>query len=90
MDKQDIHLEKIFAIWDRDRSGYIEKANVIAIIRSMSWAINAEEAEAEIAKSDTNNDGKISKEEFIAAVQSSSFWMAQFRSYTEEEGKKLS
>ena len=74
-DQQESHLEEAFALLDRDGSGFIEKADVMSTMKTFSGGreVSEEQAEAEIAKGDTDKDGKISKEEFIAQMKSGKF-----------------
>ena len=71
-EKDESTLEEIFAVFDRDGNGYIEKAEVLAMQKAVRGEIDLQEADKEIAAADTNNDGKLSKEEFFASMKDDS------------------
>jgi len=63
--------EEVFSTYDKDGSGFLEKNEVIALIKT---AFKKSDAEAKayaddiMDHEDLNKDGKISKEELIAAL----------------------
>ena len=61
-------IQRAFAAFDKDNSGYICPADLQKMMRSVGEYISHEEAEEMIRDADANSDGKISYEEFEAVI----------------------
>mmetsp|Transcript_208 Transcript_208/g.256 ORF Transcript_208/g.256 Transcript_208/m.256 type:complete len:155 (-) Transcript_208:24-488(-) len=58
-------LRNIFALYDMDNSGYLEKDEVKYLITKLAgFEVSDQQVELGMQKNDTNKDGKISFEEF--------------------------
>lgn len=62
-------IKEMWQICDIDNSGYIEKSEVIAIMTAQKGSCTDEEANVEIAESDSNKDRKVSKAEFYKTLK---------------------
>jgi len=63
--------DKLFASYDKDGSGFLEKSEVIAFIKEVKVCSDAQvrdTAEKIMASGDLNSDGKLTKTEVIAAL----------------------
>jgi Ca2+-binding EF-hand superfamily protein len=65
----DTQLRAKFRELDTDNSGYLEREELIAGVRTVSPTITEAEVDEYIAKVDVNADGKISYEEFVELVK---------------------
>lgn len=67
-------VDKTFADADLDKSGFVEKAELAILLKSIHATLNIpapteEEINNELKRLDLNKDGKISKEEFRTLVK---------------------
>ena len=62
--KRAILLER-FQKMDKDKSGYLDRQEIIAGFKELGMKQTAAEIDAIIAKADKNQDGKIQFEEFL-------------------------
>lgn len=68
-------MKKVFAIFDTDSSGTIAPAELAGLLQKLSGATpTKQEVEAMLRKIDSNQDGVISWEEFVGALQA---WIAE-------------
>jgi len=58
-------LAATFAFYDTDRSGYLEKEEILQALKSAAFVISEESFETLISSIDTDGDGKIAFEEFV-------------------------
>lgn len=61
-------LEETFHLMDKGRTGDIDLAEIIMNMKSLGEDISEKDAEQMIKNLDTNNDGKINLEEFLAML----------------------
>lgn len=67
-------VDKTFADADLDKSGFVERAELAILLKSIHATINIpppteEEINKELKRLDLNKDGKISKQEFRTLVK---------------------
>ena len=67
-------VDKTFADADLDKSGFVERAELAILLKSIHATLNIpapteEEINNELKRIDLNKDGKISKEEFRTLVK---------------------
>lgn len=73
MDKSAAKLaEKTFDKYDTDKSGYLERSEIKALLEADFKEFGIEVSEADIdvllASTDKDGDGKISKEEYVSMI----------------------
>ncbi|GAB2221130.1 hypothetical protein Droror1_Dr00012299 [Drosera rotundifolia] len=88
--ENDAHFHKAFVYFDKDRSGFIE-------LDELSEALTDESGETDSAvlndimrEVDTDKDGQISYEEFVAMMKTGTDWRKASRQYSRERFKSLS
>ena len=74
-DKADSTLEAMFTIIDQDSSGFIEKAEMRALMKMQTGRVDEEEVQGQMDIADIDKDGKVSKEEFVNTMK---FFFSQF------------
>ena len=57
-------LREAFRIFDKDRSGFIEAREIIAVTTTLGQALDKDELEAFMAEADLDGDGRLNYEEF--------------------------
>ena len=62
-------IRKAFVSLDEDHSGYIDRSEIVDIIRHFQLPIPREHIETVVDSMDENNDGRISYAEFATAMQ---------------------
>ena len=85
----DEKLRWAFSIYDIDGNGYITVSEIISIIQSIQKMVGAlddsntsEERVVEVfTMFDTNNDGKLSMEEFLAGAKKDKIFMKMLQNY---------
>ena len=66
-------LVELFKIFDRDGNGSIEKDELKTVMSDISGDhVSDEEVNDMLVEADTNKDGKLSKEEFLAMMKEDS------------------
>ncbi|KAJ6816742.1 calcium-dependent protein kinase 9 [Iris pallida] len=88
--ENDEHLRKAFMFFDIDSSGYIELSELREALRGESSRIEAEVLNDIIREVDTDKDGKISYDEFVAMMRTGTDWRKVSRHYSREKFKSLS
>ena len=58
-------LREAFKIFDRDKSGYIDGKEIIAVTTTLGQALSKEELDAFMAEADLDGDGKLDYNEFV-------------------------
>ena len=61
-------LKECFEAFDKDSSGFIDEKEIKDVCKALGIEAKADEVEELMKATDTNNDGKISYEEFKKAV----------------------
>lgn len=61
--------ENVFKSLDKDHSGFLEVNEFRLALTKLRLQVSPEEAEFLMATIDANNDGKISKQEFLELVE---------------------
>ncbi|GLJ22012.1 hypothetical protein SUGI_0412350 [Cryptomeria japonica] len=86
----DDHLQKAFAYFDKNNSGYIETEELReAMVDDLGS--NATEVINDILREvDTDKDGRISYEEFVAMMKTGTDWRKASRQYSRERFNSLS
>ena len=62
------NIQKIFNLYDDERTGYISLANLRRVAQELGENISEEELNELIARADTDRDGLVSEEEFYNIV----------------------
>ncbi len=57
-------LREAFRIFDKDRSGFIEAREIIAVTTTLGQALTKDELTAFMAEADLDGDGRLNYEEF--------------------------
>ncbi|KAM0913097.1 hypothetical protein ACQ4PT_012371 [Festuca glaucescens] len=79
----DQHLRTAFLFFDRDSRGYIERGELADAL--------ADDAVLHVMKEvDTDKDGRVSFEEFVAMMKSGTDWRKASRQYSRQRFKTLS
>ncbi|CAL0319937.1 unnamed protein product [Lupinus luteus] len=88
--ENDEHIHKAFKFFDKDGSGYIE-------LDELQDALTVESGETDVdvlidimRDVDTDKDGRISYEEFVAMMKAGTDWRKASRQYSRERFKSLS
>ena len=61
-------LREAFRIFDKDRSGYIDMKEIIAVTTTLGQALTQEELTQFMAEADLDGDGKLNYEEFVKVM----------------------
>ncbi|KAG2611903.1 hypothetical protein PVAP13_4KG154415 [Panicum virgatum] len=86
----DEHLHKAFAYFDRNESGYIEIDELRESLAEDLGQNHEEVINAIIRDVDTDKDGKISYDEFVAMMKAGTDWRKASRQYSRERFTSLS
>jgi len=86
----DEHLHKAFGYFDRNKSGYIEIDELRESLADDLGPNHEEVINAIIRDVDTDKDGKISYEEFVAMMKAGTDWRKASRQYSRERFTSLS
>ncbi|KAI5012162.1 hypothetical protein ZWY2020_024296 [Hordeum vulgare] len=86
----DEHLHKAFGYFDRNKSGYIEIDELRESLADDLGPNHEEVINAIIRDVDTDKDGKISFEEFVAMMKAGTDWRKASRQYSRERFTSLS
>ncbi|XP_010256099.1 PREDICTED: calcium-dependent protein kinase 10-like [Nelumbo nucifera] len=88
--ENDEHFRRAFVFFDRDGSGYIEVDELREALSDESGQADAEVLNDIIHEVDTDKDGRISYEEFVAMMKTGTDWRKMSRHYSRERFKSLS
>ena len=62
-------MRKLFHMFDRDGSGFIDAKELRKIMRRLGTKISSEEVERMVRKADADGDGKVNFEEFVKMMR---------------------
>ncbi|KAG1368809.1 calcium-dependent protein kinase 10 [Cocos nucifera] len=86
----DGHLRRAFVFFDKDSSGYIELDELREALTDDSGQTDTEAVNDILREVDTDKDGRISYEEFVAMMKAGTDWRKASRQYSRERFKSLS
>ncbi|KAK9277815.1 hypothetical protein L1049_027371 [Liquidambar formosana] len=88
--ENDEHLRRAFMFFDKDGSGYIELGELREALADESGETDADVLNDIMREVDTDKDGRISHEEFVAMMKTGTDWRKASRQYSRERFKSLS
>ncbi|KAF8006019.1 hypothetical protein BT93_K0338 [Corymbia citriodora subsp. variegata] len=88
--ENDEHLRRAFMFFDKDDSGYIELGELSEALADESNEMDADVVNEIMREVDTDKDGRISYEEFVAMMKTGTDWRKASRQYSRERFKSLS
>uniref|UniRef100_A0A0A9DH90 non-specific serine/threonine protein kinase n=1 Tax=Arundo donax TaxID=35708 RepID=A0A0A9DH90_ARUDO len=86
----DDHLRTAFLFFDKDSSGYIERAELADALADDSGHTDDAALNNVLREVDTDKDGRISFDEFVAMMKAGTDWRKASRQYSRERFKTLS
>ncbi|CAL4918446.1 unnamed protein product [Urochloa decumbens] len=86
----DAHLRTAFLYFDKDSSGYIERAELADALADESGHTDDAALNNVLREVDTDKDGRISFDEFVAMMKAGTDWRKASRQYSRERFKTLS
>jgi calcium-dependent protein kinase len=86
----DQHLRTAFLFFDRDSSGYIERGELADALADDSGRADDAVIDHVMKEVDTDKDGRVSFEEFVAMMKSGTDWRKASRQYSRQRFKTLS
>ncbi|XP_057516661.1 calcium-dependent protein kinase 10-like [Amaranthus tricolor] len=88
--ENDEHFHRAFMYFDKDGSGYIELDELRDALADESAQTDSDVVTQIMQEVDTNKDGRISYEEFVAMMKTGTDWRKASRQYSRERFKSLS
>ncbi|KAG5019782.1 hypothetical protein AAZX31_06G180600 [Glycine max] len=88
--ENDEHFHKAFKFFDKDGNGYIELRELEEALADESGETDADVLNDIMREVDTDKDGRISYEEFVAMMKTGTDWRKASRQYSRERFKSLS
>ncbi|XAR50101.1 Non-specific serine/threonine protein kinase [Bertholletia excelsa] len=88
--ENDAHFHRAFSFFDKDGSGYIELEELREALAGESGETDADVLHDIMREVDTDKDGRISYEEFVAMMKAGTDWRKASRQYSRERFKSLS
>ncbi|KAI9086553.1 hypothetical protein K1719_031637 [Acacia pycnantha] len=88
--ENDEHFRKAFKYFDKDESGFIELGELRDALADDSGEIETDVVNDIMREVDTDKDGRISYEEFVAMMKTGTDWRKASRQYSRERFKSLS
>ncbi|GFZ12077.1 calcium-dependent protein kinase 1 [Actinidia rufa] len=88
--ENDAHFRRAFMFFDRDGSGYIELEELREALADESGETDADVLNEIMREVDTDKDGQISFDEFVAMMKTGTDWRKASRQYSRERFKSLS
>jgi calcium-dependent protein kinase len=86
----DAHLRTAFLFFDKDSSGYIERAELADALADEAGHTDEAALNNVLREVDTDKDGRISFDEFVAMMKAGTDWRKASRQYSRERFKTLS
>uniref|UniRef100_A0A5B7ASQ0 non-specific serine/threonine protein kinase n=1 Tax=Davidia involucrata TaxID=16924 RepID=A0A5B7ASQ0_DAVIN len=88
--ENDEHFHRAFTFFDKDGSGFIELDELREALADESGETDADVLNEIMREVDTDKDGQISYEEFVAMMKTGTDWRKASRQYSRERFKSLS
>ncbi|KAL6579964.1 Calcium-dependent protein kinase 10 [Orobanche minor] len=88
--ENDEHIRRAFMFFDKDGSGYIELDELREALEDASGETDLEVVNNIMHEVDTDKDGNISYDEFVAMMKTGTDWRKASRQYSRERFKSLS
>lgn len=88
--ENDEHFRRAFMFFDKDGSGYIESNELLEALTDDSGETDTEVLNDIMREVDTDKDGRVSYEEFVAMMKTGTDWRKASRQYSRERFKSLS
>ncbi|KAJ8553857.1 hypothetical protein K7X08_024535 [Anisodus acutangulus] len=88
--ENDEHFRRAFMFFDKDGSGYIELDELREALAAESGACDTDVLNEIMREVDSDKDGQISYEEFVAMMKAGTDWRKASRQYSRERFKSLS
>ncbi|OIW17695.1 hypothetical protein TanjilG_29045 [Lupinus angustifolius] len=88
--ENDEHIHKAFKYFDKDGSGYIELCELEEALADESGETETDILNDIMREVDTDKDGRISYDEFVAMMKTGTDWRKASRQYSRERFKSLS
>ncbi|CAA0826633.1 Calcium-dependent protein kinase 10 [Striga hermonthica] len=88
--ENDEHIHRAFMFFDQDESGYIELHELREALVDESGETDLDVLNNIMQEVDTDKDGRISYEEFVAMMKTGTDWRKASRQYSRERFKSLS
>jgi calcium-dependent protein kinase len=86
----DAHLRTAFFFFDKDSSGYIERAELADALADEAGHTDEAALNNVLREVDTDKDGRISFDEFVAMMKAGTDWRKASRQYSRERFNTLS
>ncbi|KAL0355920.1 UNVERIFIED_CONTAM: Calcium-dependent protein kinase [Sesamum radiatum] len=88
--ENDEHFRRAFMFFDKDGSGYIELDELREALADESGETDVDVLNDIMREVDTDKDGQISYDEFVAMMKTGTDWRKASRQYSRERFKSLS
>lgn len=88
--ENDEHFRRAFMFFDKDGSGYIELSELEEALTDETGDVDANVLNEIMREVDTDKDGRISYDEFVAMMKAGTDWRKASRQYSRERFKSLS
>ncbi|OWM90449.1 calcium-dependent protein kinase 10-like isoform X1 [Punica granatum] len=88
--ENDEHFRRAFMFFDKDDSGYIEMGELRDALADESGETDSDVLNEIMREVDTDKDGQISYDEFVAMMKTGTDWRKASRQYSRERFKSLS
>jgi calcium-dependent protein kinase len=88
--ENDEHFRRAFMFFDKNGSGYIESNELREVLADDSGEFDTEVLNDIMREVDTDKDGRVSYEEFVAMMKTGTDWRKASRQYSRERFKSLS
>jgi len=72
MDEEE-ELREAFRVFDKDNDGFVDRHDLVEIVRSLKWELTEEEIDDMVIESDVAGNGRIDFEEFCIMMNTNAF-----------------